>query len=132
MDTRHATIVGDGHIDLARERLELKLTPRPKTTTLNLSVPVHVGGTFTEPTFAPGILGTARRIGGVVGAVLFPPAALAVFADLGTGEDHPCLQHAGEPARIDVARRAPASREPAREANVIDEIGRGLRRMFGN
>jgi len=89
-DTEHSTVRGEGRIDLGAETFHLKLSPDPKTPTLNVAVPVHVRGPLADPTFSPDTLATARKVGGLIGAVFFPPAAIAGLADFGGGGNH-CL-----------------------------------------
>ncbi len=101
LDTESVTVTGDGSIDLGRERLDLEITPQPKSATLNLSVAVDVGGTLLAPTFTADTASAARRVGSLLGGLLFPPAALAAFADLGSGDENPCpgIAAGGAPAR---------------------------------
>ena len=94
VNTEHVLVFGEGSANLAKETLDIKLTPKPKTTTLNVSVPVKVGGTFVTPTFVPDELSTVRRLGGLIGTVFFPPAALLALGDIGSSDD-PCVREIG-------------------------------------
>jgi uncharacterized protein involved in outer membrane biogenesis len=92
IDSEHATLFGNGNIDLRRERVNFLLKPTPKTVTLNVAVPVEVGGTLKEPNYRLKKSETARKAIGVVGLFVFPPAALIGLGELGTGEENPCLR----------------------------------------
>ena len=102
VNTEHVLLLGEGEANLGEEVLNMRLTPKPKVATLNVSVPIKIGGTFLEPTFALDELATVRRFGGLVGAVFFPPAALLALGDFGSSDD-PCIkeiasQNEAEPA----------------------------------
>ncbi len=149
-DTPHSTVLGEGKIDLRNGQLDLTFTPSPKSSTLNVALPVTIRGDIMEPEFGVDELGAARRLGGLLGSVLFPPAALLAFADIGTGEDNPCLKlKAGKGA----GGSAPSAQAPkgttaakakgdggesttdkAKKAveSVVEEIGSGLKSLFGN
>ena len=103
LDTENTTIFGSGTIDLAKEQWNLKFNPKPHTTTLSAkAVPVMLGGSFSEPEIKVGKGELIRKLSAIVGAVVFPPAAVAALLEFGT-EDEPCLKNiaanqADEPA----------------------------------
>lgn len=133
-DTEYSTVVGKGDVNLGDETLGLTVTPQSKSPTLNLSVPVKVGGTLAEPTFRPDELAVARRVGGLLGSTLFPPAALLSLGDLGSGDDNPCLKIAsGEAKPADSGAAAGGSGSPVEAPKkAIEEVGKGLKKLFGN
>lgn len=144
VDTEYSTVRGTGTVDLGRERLDLVITPEPKSVTLSVAVPVEVGGTLAEPTFVPDKLATARKIGGLLGVVLFPPAAIAGLSELGTGEDNECLKiatggagqaagEAGDGGATAPAPAAPSVSEQAAESvkDAVEGLGETLRGLFG-
>jgi uncharacterized protein involved in outer membrane biogenesis len=91
IDSKHASVVGGGTIDIAAQTLSLEVTPRPKSATLNLSVPVRISGPIDAPTFALDEAAAARRAGGLLAsALVFPPAIILTFADLGV-DDSGCV-----------------------------------------
>ena len=97
-DTTDTIIVGRGTIDLGEETLDLELRPRPKDRSiLALRSPLHVGGTFADPSFRPDFarLGLRGAIALALGSIA-PPAALLATLELGPGEDSNC---GGEYAR---------------------------------
>ena len=96
VDTGASTVTGEGLIDLANERLEMKITPRPKSVTLNLAVPIKIGGSLASPSVAPDRLATLAKLGSLLGAVFFPPAAILAFDDFGGGEEAKCLKGVAE------------------------------------
>jgi uncharacterized protein involved in outer membrane biogenesis len=91
-DTTDTIIVGSGQIDLGEETLDLELRPRPKDRSiLALRSPLHVGGTFADPSFRPDFarLGLRGAIALALGSIA-PPAALLATLELGPGEDSSC------------------------------------------
>ncbi|MGJ4804061.1 AsmA family protein [Luteimonas sp. SDU82] len=91
-DTTDTLIVGQGQIDLGEETLDLELRPRPKDRSiLALRSPLHVGGTFADPSFRPDFarLGLRGAFALALGSIA-PPAALLATLELGPGEDSDC------------------------------------------
>lgn len=91
-DTADTIIIGEGTINLREETLDLKLRPRPKDRTLiSLRSPLHVGGTFKQPSFRPDLarVGLRGALAIALGSIA-PPAALLATIDLGGGEDSNC------------------------------------------
>ena len=131
-------------MDLGKETLAMKISPQSKSATLNVAVPIKIGGTFAEPTFRSDELATARRLGGLLGAVLFPPVALLALGDMGSGDDNPCLKIAqggtgggtgggGKPA---VQAEQPAAKSVTESAAEtvkapLDSLKKGPDSLFG-
>lgn len=123
LETEAARLIAEGRIDLATERLDLTLVPRARAATLTFIVPVRVRGTLAQPRFALDQREAARRAAlGLLGALVFPPAALAAFAELGVS-DNPCL------APVAGAGQKPAEGPPALPG--ADVLRRGLEGLFG-
>jgi uncharacterized protein involved in outer membrane biogenesis len=60
VDTTDTILIGEGTVSLRDETLDLLLKPRPKDKSiLALRSPLHIGGTFKDPSFRP----TSRRWG---------------------------------------------------------------------
>lgn len=103
LDTENTTIFGSGTIDLAKEQWDLKFNPKPHTTTLSAkAVPVMLEGSFSDPEIRVGKGELLRKLSVIVGAIVFPPAAVAALLELGAG-DNACLEsiaanQADEPA----------------------------------
>lgn len=143
VDSAYSTVIVTGRVDLASETLDLVIEPRAKSATLNLAVPVRVKGTLADPRFEPERGATVRKVGGLLGLALFPPAAIAALGELGSG-DNRCLEIAGRrelseavsDQTADSARpRVPdAAVEKVVEgaAKVVDELGGRLERLFGS
>jgi uncharacterized protein involved in outer membrane biogenesis len=156
IDTNQAVVTGKGIVDIGTEGIDLLLRPEPKSVTLNISVPVEVKGPLTNPSLTPQAGATLVRLGGLLGTVLFPPAALLAFGDVGSGND-PCLSEAARTASkaaadetAETATRAvantaahagAAASSGAKAAGkavgkavegVMDGIGKGLKSLFGN
>jgi uncharacterized protein involved in outer membrane biogenesis len=127
LDTARVTLRGQGTIDLRDERLNLLLTPQPKETSLvSLATPIRVTGTLADPDPGLDSAGVAKGVGSaVVGTAFAPIGLLLPLVSGGAGDDNPCVaglkQAAGE---------APAAADQ-KPPGVIDDIGRGIRNLFG-
>lgn len=97
IDTEKVTIFGAGKIDFAQSRIDMLMTPRPKSPALlSLATPVRIEGPFTAVTTAPDPAGIAGKIGGVLLGVLapaMPPAALLPFVRAGAGGAQECAKY---------------------------------------
>ncbi len=94
LDTEVAAFIGEGTIDLGSEVLALTIDPDVKKTTISAAVPVNIEGTLANPEYSLDKLAVAAKVGGVLGIVFFPPAAVLGLVDLGAGDDNPCIQKA--------------------------------------
>ena len=137
-DSPAATVTGAGSLDLRSEGLDFLVTPEAKSVTLNVATPVVVGGSLAQPTFAPDPAALARKIAGLLGIVVFPPAAVAGLGELGAG-GNPCVDLAAAGESSAPAAEAPAPSGPAAPAqqlrdglgNAIQGIGEGLQNLLG-
>lgn len=113
VDTEYATVAAVGKVDLASETLDLVFEPKPKSLTLNVAVPVHVRGSLANPTFLPDPGATLKKLGGLLGLAIFPPATIAGLGELGTG-DNECIEIAAssQDAGSGPQAEAPLSRIP--------------------
>ncbi|EHM01930.1 AsmA family protein [Acetobacteraceae bacterium AT-5844] len=102
IDTDDAIIVGDGSIDLARERLAYRLRTQSRDFTIGaLSTDIRIRGTFREPGVMPEPLELGARGGAAVGlAFINPLLAILPTIQFGTDEDSGCQA---------LARRAPGA-----------------------
>jgi uncharacterized protein involved in outer membrane biogenesis len=89
IDTSVTTVLIDGHVDLAEELLNLRLSAKPKNMSpFTLRSPIRVTGTFVNPDVAPEGGPIAARVAGSVAlAFLNPIAAILPFIDLGGSTD---------------------------------------------
>ncbi len=116
-DTDHITIGGGGTINLATEALAIDIDPQPKSATVNTAVPVEVRGTLADPSFGVNKLAAARKIGGLVGGIAFPPALIIGLGETGTGETSSCLGG---------GKAQPAAEKPASTGNPITDAVKGV------
>lgn len=91
-DTPDTVIVGEGALDMTRERLDLKLEPRPKDVSpLAARAPIHIEGKLIDIGIGPD---TGQLVGRSLAAIgigiLIPPAALVALVETGGGENAPC------------------------------------------
>ena len=129
MDTEVEKIVGDGSIDLARERYDLTLDAKSKRPSIvALRGPIVVDGTFRSPRVHPAVGPIAARVGASValGVALTPLAALLPLIDVGGHADADCGALMKEATgqrrgarRGDEARRRNRDRPSARKRSVL-------------
>ncbi len=147
INTEYTIVSGEGDVNLGEEALNLVVSPQPKSATLNVSVPVKIGGTFVEPSFTPDEVAAARKLGGLLGATLFPPAAVVGLAEMGNS-DNPCLKLAkgeGGGAQAPAPSPTDALKSPVDSSNIggaaenlkkdaekaVDGITKGLKGILG-
>jgi len=134
VDTEYTTVFGEGNVDLGQEALDLLLKPKSKSATLNVAVPVQVGGTLANPTFGAQKVAVARKAAGllaVVGGLAFPPVALLGLGELGTGEDNLCLQAAHGMDDKVLAQQFEQKQEGGGIKGVLKDVGTKLKGLFG-
>jgi uncharacterized protein involved in outer membrane biogenesis len=128
IDSAASTVRGDGRIDLGRQSVDLTFTPRPKSPTLTVAVPVHVRGALSAPSFEPDQTSTLKRLLGVASIFVYPPAALAGLGDLGErGDACASLLQADKPTP-----ETPGAVEQVTNdvGDAFEALGRGLRGLF--
>ncbi len=95
LDTTDSVVAGNGTINLADERMDLKLEAHPKDPSpLSARSPVRIGGHLGQPKVSVDA-GTQAARGGLavaLGALLTPLAAIVPFLEPGLGEDQNCGQ----------------------------------------
>jgi len=131
LDTEVAAFVGEGTINLGSEVLALVIDPDVKKTTISAAVPVNIGGTLANPEYGLDKLAVARKVGGVLGLVLFPPAAVVGLVDLGAGEDNPCVQQAKGGGKKEAANEGSGGATGALK-DAGKGITEGIKGLFGN
>ena len=135
-DSAAATVAGHGTIDLGTETLDLVVSPEPKVVTLNVAVPVLIEGTFARPRFTPDPVAAARKLAGVLGLFVFPPAAIVGLGEHGS-RDNLCLSLALDGSGGPAADGAGAGGEAGAGLGsgvegVLEGVGQGLRSLFGD
>ena len=136
IDTEYSTVAARGTADLASETLDLVVEPRAKSATLNIAVPVHVRGSFADPTIRPETGAVLKKLGGLAAIALFPPAAVVGLGELGGG-DNECLKTAaaGPKAGAAAGPHAPSPEKAVRDLRdnlkgAVKDIGHGLKGLF--
>jgi AsmA family protein len=93
VDTTEANVIGKGHVDLAKEQVDLQLTTDPKHFSVgSLPAPIDIKGALKSPGIAPDPAVLAERGGAaaVLGVLLTPLGALIPTIQLGLGKDNDC------------------------------------------
>jgi uncharacterized protein involved in outer membrane biogenesis len=132
LDAKHSTLFGNGTINLGSEQISLLFTPKPKTTTLNVAIPVRVGGTLANPTYTLEKSGTLRKAVGLAGLFVFPPAALLGLAEMGTGEQNPCLRIAAGEEISQATEKSSVERGTDAIKGGLESVGGKIKGLFGN
>jgi hypothetical protein len=115
LDARILRLVGEGTVDLAQDTIAYQVVPSPKVPTLNVAVAVNLDGPLADPSITPDELSVLARLGGLVGAIIFPPAALLSLGSLGS-HDNPCLEAVQEAEVAPPAETPDSSGNPEAEA----------------
>jgi uncharacterized protein involved in outer membrane biogenesis len=102
IDTEDTTVMVNGEVSLAEERLDLTLSARPKDVSpVALRAPVHVRGSFAEPAIRPDTATIGLRLAGAaVLAAITPVASLLALFDTGDPNTAACaeaLEQSGAP-----------------------------------
>ena len=93
LDTEFMSVLGSGEIDLGAGTLDLTFSPRPKETRLlDLAIPVHLGGTFAEPTFLPTPGGVTKKVATTLGALVNPLVLLVPVIEGVRADKNPCVE----------------------------------------
>lgn len=94
VDTPVTLILGDGTVNLAKERLDLRIVAKPKNVSpFTLRSPIHIQGSFLDPTATPEASPIAARVlAGVALGIANPLAAIIPFIDPGDQVGSPCNQ----------------------------------------
>ncbi|NTV11456.1 MAG: AsmA family protein [Zoogloea sp.] len=94
VDTPVTLVLIDGNVDLGSERLDLRLTAKPKNMSpFTVRSPILVRGPFAKPQATPEAGPIAARVLGAVAlAFVNPLAAILPFIDPGSTATSPCLK----------------------------------------
>lgn len=90
IDTPVTLILFDGNIDMAQEKLNLRLIAKPKNVSpFTVRSPILIKGTFVKPAISaePGPI-AAKALGAIALAFINPLAAILPFIDTGSRDDH--------------------------------------------
>ena len=92
IDTSQTQVLGSGHFDLAKERFDLHVEPKPKRKgVLSLRTPVDLRGSFSHVEVSLEKEPLVARAGAALAlAAVNPLAALLPLIETGPGENTPC------------------------------------------
>lgn len=122
IDTKQATIIGKGDINLAEQKINLKISPQLKDTALiDVSTPINVSGDLLAPSISPSAAGLGKVIGSVLLAAVNPATLLITMNDLGLSEDHPCRKYAQTSDASETPPPAPKEETANQEAKAAQE-----------
>lgn len=135
-DTEYAQVRGAGTINLKTEQIKYSLDPKPKSVTVTTAVPVEVTGPLADPKIGVNPLAAAGKIGGLIGTVVFPPAAVVTLGELGVGDDNACMKQASgeqpaQPAPEGGVKGIVEGVEKKLDEDVKKKLDEGLKKLFG-
>ena len=100
LDTQYSTVFADGQVDFKNEQLDIKVSPVAKGVTLSVAFPVRLQGSLSKPGVEVEKTGALLKTGELWATVVYPPAALVKFADLGEGKKNQCISMVAEKSTI--------------------------------
>lgn len=139
IETEKVNILGAGTIDLKTEAVDLGIRSEARQG-LGVSAAgiaskmVRVKGTLAEPKVGVDVLGaaeTAARVGGAVmtgGLSLFGEAAFGAL----TSDEPPCKRALGKAAIGAKAGDAPEPKKKGGVEGAVEDVGKGLKSLFGD
>ena len=116
IDTEQTQILGEGGFNLASEKFDFKISPKPKSVgILSLRTPVRVFGSFKKPDYALEKGPLVARVGGAIAlAIVSPLAALIPLLETGPGENTNCARVASEVGGAEKQAVASAKKTPVK------------------
>lgn len=102
LDTSDTALLVRGDVDFGKEKIDLKLVPRPKDfSPLSIRAPINIGGTFADPAVSPDGKLVLRGAAVATLAAIAPPLALLGLIETGPGDDTGCLREPLEQKKKD-------------------------------
>jgi uncharacterized protein involved in outer membrane biogenesis len=138
LDTDVAAFVAKGTVDLGTETLDMTINTHVRRITLSAAVPVHVRGTLASPEYRTDDAAVARRVGGLLGGLVYPPALIIGLGELGTFKAEDCAaptESADGQTSAEQTEQTPDQKPSTLPGRLLkgtgDTITRGLEGLFG-
>ena len=92
LETRVAIVRGTGTVDLRDQRIDDRISPKPKHITIgSIPTPIDVTGSLRDPTIRPQLAPLLERGAAAVAlGFVAPPLALLATIQLGVNDPHDC------------------------------------------
>ena len=126
LDTQYSTVFADGQVDLKNEQLDIKVSPVAKGVTLSAAFPVRLHGRLSNPGVEVKKTDALLKTGELWATIVYPPAALVKFADLGKGKQNPCVSMVAEKASIPFVKDIGKAL-----GGAVKDVGTGVGKLFG-
>jgi uncharacterized protein involved in outer membrane biogenesis len=132
LDTQYSTVFADGQVDLKNEQLDIKVSPVAKGVTLSMAFPVHLHGKLSNPGVEVEKTDALLKTGELWATVVYPPAALVKFSDLGDGKQNACVsmvaEKAGHPILEGTGKLVGGAVKGV--GGVVKDVGSGIGKIF--
>lgn len=132
LDTQFSTVFADGQVDLKKEQLDIKVTPAAKGVTLSVAYPVRLHGSLSKTKVEVEKTDALLKTGELWATVVYPPAALVKFSDLGDGKQNPCVsmvaEKAGNPILEGTGKIVGGAVKGV--GSVVKDVGSGIGKIF--
>lgn len=93
VDTQRLTVVGEGKVNLAHQRIDLALEPQAKgAALLDIATAVRIDGSLKDPDIGPTTFSLLEKIGGLALGTINPAFLAFTMTDLGLTDHHPCTK----------------------------------------
>ena len=108
------------------EQLDIKVSPVAKGVTLSAAFPVRLHGRLSNPGVEVKKTDALLKTGELWATIVYPPAALVKFADLGKGKQNPCVSMVAEKASIPFVKDIGKAL-----GGAVKDVGTGVGKLFG-
>ncbi|MAU41580.1 MAG: hypothetical protein CMF31_08145 [Kordiimonas sp.] len=117
LDTQKLIVTGKGKVDIARQKLDLKLNPKPKNPSLiSIAPKINISGDFRAPKISPDSLDVLTSVATTVGAgALGPVGYLLTVAKTGSLGKSDCAK------RLRQEMEEEAAKVPATSATTLPQ-----------
>ncbi|MAI62477.1 MAG: hypothetical protein CBB87_08375 [Micavibrio sp. TMED27] len=94
LDTRRVKLQGKGDYDIAKDKLDIKLSPKTKDVSIgDISTGVIVSGSITNPKFKPSAVDIGKKVGSALLSAVNPAFLALSVVDVGLTDQNPCASH---------------------------------------
>jgi uncharacterized protein involved in outer membrane biogenesis len=132
LDTQYSTVFVDGQVDLEKEQLDIKVSPKAKGVTLSVAYPVHLYGSLSKPSVEIEKTDALLKSGELWANIVYPPSALVKFSDLADGRQNACVSMVAKNAGHSILEGTGKLVGDAVKGtgDIIKDVGSGIGKLF--